>query len=664
MSVARDGYKNTVVDVSVDVQKDGINVADAARTPINFESVPGVSTLTADLQAGRINFRVGRFNGVLNAMEPGGAVADGVTDDQPKLKAAIDAMGPAAAGRGLRLILPQPKEPDLFYRLASPWHITRECIIEGNGPAGDLASVIIKPDIGVRGIIIDHAGTAPDGGRGSYSRIQDLRIEGRSVTVWAGPRSWVAGDVCRPTVPTGFCYRTDGAGANGGVEPTWSTVEGGTTIDGGITWTTVRQDGITLFARAVLSFVYVNNMMGNGIYVFGSNPEGSNANGWHIIGGRSSNNQGHGLHVKGIDANVGICSGLDLTDNKGYGVFDQCFFGNGYNDVHTAGNKRPFVFESAVNTSVLFNCYSESDHEANSRNQGAVVSLGGLHATGWDTDALPLTLGPFLINNESWDNDDLWARLATPNAAFQTAFEWRTALGEKWRLLRSFTNFLNSWAWVEGGANAIMAMAGSEALENGRVIMPGGIQLSHTAGAPVFIHSSSLMLTGGRRNRGDEWKDPQPSAGGFRGKVAVRDGQAAPTWAANTVYTPGARVVPTVDNGKFLECVTGGTSGESEPTWDTTQGNTTADGGVTWRCGSNAPVRQNNTAYAKGTLVRTAVDGVWTFRAIVGGVSGGSPPAWPGSSFGQTVTDGTITFRAEEWTSKAVLWKDYGPIAA
>lgn len=55
-------------------------------------------------------------------------------------------------------------------------------------------------------------------------------------------------------------------------------------------------------------------------------------------------------------------------------------------------------------------------------------------------------------------------------------------------------------------------------------------------------------------------------------------------WAATTAYVAGDKVVAVATpNGTVLfKCTTGGTSGASEPSWDTTPGNTTADGTVTW----------------------------------------------------------------------------------
>jgi hypothetical protein len=63
-----------------------------------------------------------------------------------------------------------------------------------------------------------------------------------------------------------------------------------------------------------------------------------------------------------------------------------------------------------------------------------------------------------------------------------------------------------------------------------------------------------------------------------------------PAWAAGQPYTArnardantGSVVRPSVFNDRHFKCTTPGTSGGSEPIWDTTLGNTTNDNGVIW----------------------------------------------------------------------------------
>ena len=56
------------------------------------------------------------------------------------------------------------------------------------------------------------------------------------------------------------------------------------------------------------------------------------------------------------------------------------------------------------------------------------------------------------------------------------------------------------------------------------------------------------------------------------------------TWAGLTAYILTNRVVPVIPDGQCYECTTAGTSGETEPSWNSTPENTTQDGTVVWIC--------------------------------------------------------------------------------
>ena len=66
--------------------------------------------------------------------------------------------------------------------------------------------------------------------------------------------------------------------------------------------------------------------------------------------------------------------------------------------------------------------------------------------------------------------------------------------------------------------------------------------------------------------------------------------QEASAWVATTVYALGAKVLRSTGAGSestaglYFVATTSGTSGGTEPTWDTTVGNTTSDGSVVWTC--------------------------------------------------------------------------------
>lgn len=113
----------------------------------------------------------------------------------------------------------------------------------------------------------------------------------------------------------------------------------------------------------------------------------------------------------------------------------------------------------------------------------------------------------------------------------------------------------------------------------------------------------------------------------------------APLWTANTDFVvqvadsnnPGgeAEIVPTVENGWQYRCIDTGTSGGSEPTWDTTLGGTTSDGSVTWE----------TRRATKRTATVTAVTDTRTFT--VGSILGDLADGTGGSASGGFFAEGT-----------------------
>lgn len=90
--------------------------------------------------------------------------------------------------------------------------------------------------------------------------------------------------------------------------------------------------------------------------------------------------------------------------------------------------------------------------------------------------------------------------------------------------------------------------------------------------------SASISITG------------MPTATGASTRLQIINYTAsqASAWQATTAYAQGDVVLRTTGVGTestaglYMRATTGGTSGGTEPTWDTTVGNTTADGTVTW----------------------------------------------------------------------------------
>jgi hypothetical protein len=79
-----------------------------------------------------------------------------------------------------------------------------------------------------------------------------------------------------------------------------------------------------------------------------------------------------------------------------------------------------------------------------------------------------------------------------------------------------------------------------------------------------------------------------PTAGAtvrlYYGRPHTLDPHTTAQWQASHAYSTGDLVVPTTGNGWHYECTAAGTSGGAEPSWPTADGETVADGGVTWTC--------------------------------------------------------------------------------
>lgn len=89
----------------------------------------------------------------------------------------------------------------------------------------------------------------------------------------------------------------------------------------------------------------------------------------------------------------------------------------------------------------------------------------------------------------------------------------------------------------------------------------------------------------------------------------VETWRAVSAWTATTEYAANAFVMPTVKNAFVYEVTAGGggNSGESEPTWPTTIGNTVGDGDLTWTCRQGKP-GSGDTANLGGYVVTADED--------------------------------------------------------
>lgn len=125
----------------------------------------------------------------------------------------------------------------------------------------------------------------------------------------------------------------------------------------------------------------------------------------------------------------------------------------------------------------------------------------------------------------------------------------------------------------------------------GEVTLRRGIYETELAGKTAFLQEelTEIYTAQCRADLGDDYDGSEPEhelQQGFGCKVRLNP----PLWQAETAYelrTPqdagaGAVVAPSSYNGLNFVATVAGTSGATEPTWNTTVGGTTVDGSVIW----------------------------------------------------------------------------------
>lgn len=126
-------------------------------------------------------------------------------------------------------------------------------------------------------------------------------------------------------------------------------------------------------------------------------------------------------------------------------------------------------------------------------------------------------------------------------------------------------------------------------------------------------------------------------------------------WQASTVYTVGQQIL---DNHFQIQVVSvGGTSNATAPSWSTTAGAVTTDGGVSWvDQGVESAVTPgawvHTHPYTKGSKIFDSSNNVQL--VTTGGTSGGSMPAF-NAAVGGTTHDGSVTWTNVGVTATAAL---------
>lgn len=138
------------------------------------------------------------------------------------------------------------------------------------------------------------------------------------------------------------------------------------------------------------------------------------------------------------------------------------------------------------------------------------------------------------------------------------------------------------------------------------------------------------------------------------------------TWKASTAYSLNAIVVSSrvvigaVSQVRQYRCVIAGTSNTTEPNpWDTTIGNTIVDGTVTWKCEARTWVASTNTAL--GDIIYPTQYNGYHYICTTAGVTNAGEPTW-GTTPGGTTADNTATWTCyrDKWVANtAYTTSDY-----
>ena len=102
----------------------------------------------------------------------------------------------------------------------------------------------------------------------------------------------------------------------------------------------------------------------------------------------------------------------------------------------------------------------------------------------------------------------------------------------------------------------------------------------------------------------------------------------------STTYVVGENILVVLGSGKVIlcECTTGGTTAASPPTFASTKGATTADGGVVWTV--TRGVWASGISYAAGDTISVMMNGLPYFMKVnIGGTAGASEPVWSLGTF-------------------------------
>ena len=427
-----------------------------------------------------------------------------------------------------------------------------------------------------------------DGPIGSMLEFRDGWEFTTPTAQWQASTAYSLGDYVVQTSDNSTKYGADVifectvAGTSAGSEPTFNTTINGTVVDSGVTWTTRRAS---------------KNLIRNGGFAY-KNTSGT-------ITAEFACFVQLGTVKTATDQPYYLITGTAPTNFSVPDEFHECIhiYGDSTHDNfdYRSPSVTQFFVRTAGDTYMAYDLLTQQSISTltyrsysipGSTSTDTSISVTG--PSGVPYSGMTLTLGATTNTINSTVYNFAEGEIDANGGTVQQVYDW-------------FQDLLLSTSDIDSGAGTQRGdtyLDGTLSLVGGIITTSQGLTIKNIASADAsnIIHvddtgtgRQELFVPSLTVNCVDANGSPANFATGTRVQLYNSGGASASAWAATTAYVLGDKVlrstgVGTEDGaggtgaGLWFECTVAGTTGGSEPTWPTTEGNTVVDGTVTWTC--------------------------------------------------------------------------------